>query len=88
MEKSKSKIENKITHPRGKREKKVQVRQGSNIKQEIMKKEDRQENAHFFADFRLARIARGVKQRQKHKNKHIYISTPPLRTPAKQEETN
>ena len=67
----------KITHPRGKREKKVQARQGSNRDQEIKK-----EWAFVFADFRLARFAKGVEQRQQ-QNK-TSLRTPPLRTPGKQ----
>ena len=60
--KNRSQKSKKITHPKGKREKKKQFRQRSNKKQEI-KAGNTKENAQFFADFRLARFSRGVKQR-------------------------
>ena len=62
VEKSKSKIE-KIIHPTKKREKKFE-----SGKEAIKRKKSRKETynkrmSKFFADFRLARFARGVEQR-------------------------
>ena len=63
VEKSKPKIE-KNTHIQEARERK-KFKSG---KEAIKSKKSRkytQENAQIFADFRLARLARGLKQRQK-----------------------
>ena len=65
----------KVTNPKGKGQKKVQVRQGSNKKQEF-KKGNTQENAQFFADYGLAPFARGVEQiLSTKKDKHTYSAT-------------
>ena len=60
-----------MTYPRGKREKKF--KSGKEAIESKKSKNDTQENAQFFADFRLARIARGVEQRQKLENVPGYL---------------
>ena len=69
----------KTTSKREEREKKF--KSGKEAIESKKSRKDTQKNAQFFADFRLARLARGVEQRQKQKTS---IRIPPLRTPEKQ----
>ena len=81
----KNRKKKKITHLRGKREKNSSSQARKQYVQSKKPRKNTQENAKYFAHFRLARIARGVKQRQKKKKS---ICTPPLRTPGSKKETS
>ena len=54
----------KITLPKGKREKKFKSGKEATGRKQEVKKRNTQENPQIFADCRLARFARGVEQRQ------------------------
>ena len=75
VEKSKSKIEKKITHPRGKRKRKNQVRQGSNRKQKIKKGHTRE--CAIFRRFQARTLREGCRTETKTilKNKHTHSAT-------------
>ena len=74
----------KKTHTSKREERGKTFKSGKEAIESKKSRKDTQENAQFFADFRLARFARVVEQRQKQKNKHMHSTTKDTREAKKE----